>query len=538
MDRKIPVTMMTQHPDNAYDYISIQEEPKEALAALRPRTQNGLGIQEIMIDFEGKLTPYHQTSQITLGLIDQGLVPGRDVFVTPRIPNDRKETLFRQLMSVMSLVETNIQAAEKTDIQAISQAVVPMIESGEEIFRIEERIDSVIEMGNKNYQTNYAPGSIRVIPLVESVPALVNIDRIIDEYVSACRLHKKNCDHMRLMFARSDSGMSYGMVPSLLAVLVAISRAYAYGEQEGLTIDPILGGGSLPFRGHVTEENLQTFCDTFAGVRTVTIQSGLRYDQGPSSVHAVCAYLEKEIPKRKPRHFNKEEVTFMLECMGIFSKYYLQTFVHLMPSLDRITPFIPKNRDRLATTKSGVSYSREMVDVEQMASMVEDPDLKAAIRSIDTKLTCAIPRAISFTASLYTIGMPPELLGTGRGLDEVHKRYGPSGIDRLVTICPQLASDIEVSLRYVNLEASKGLVPESVRRDYAQDLGLVNRWMGTTNQEKDPNLNMYHALLTSSMPILGHLLDASKNMGLDEQEERIALEGRIRKMGHIRGSLG
>ncbi len=538
--RQYPATMATQHPDNSEVYINIQQEPQEAIHALTPRDRGGLGIEEIMIDFEGKLTPYHQTSQIAMGLIDIGIIPGRDVSITPRIPNDRKEPLFRQLMSIMSLVETNILAFKQTGVQAIRETVVPMIESGDEIFRIQQRIDSVIELGNKNYDVPFPAGAIRVIPLVETVPSLVNIDRILDDYEESARKEGMTTKDIRVMMARSDSAMSYGMISSVLAVLTAISRSAQWGKHHGVEVAPILGGGSLPFRGHVTPANLDMFCRNYGGIRTVTLQSGLRYDHGPEATRRVSEELSGKLGTIPVRSFSDEEQARMREFIGIFTKHYLKTFVKLAETVDRIAKYIPKNRDRLAGSKSALGYAREVADTREVADLVADPVLREELCSLNTEISCAIPRAISFTASMYTIGMPPEFVGVGRGLKEILEKYGQEGIDQLTAFYPQLQADLQFASRFVNLKVSRDVVPEEARSEYKEDFVRASRILldGRTEAEGMAENSFYHTLLQSTMPIILHLMGKQSDIFSDDQEELKILHEWIVKMGKIRGSLG
>ncbi|MFW6280869.1 MAG: phosphoenolpyruvate carboxylase [Halanaerobium sp.] len=535
MRENIPVTMMTQHPDSAQKYIPIQKEAEEAIEGLKA-FPDGLGLEEIMIDFEGKLTPYHQTAQIVIGLIQNGMTPGKEVFVTPRVANAKEETAFRQIMAFLSITETIVSAKEYNDIQPIIEVILPMVSSADELIEVKKRIDSVAELAEKEFKMKKNNDLLQIIPLIEEVPELLNIDSIIYQFVTKLRNNDYPVDYLRFMLGRSDPALSYGNVAAVLANQVALSKAYKIAESLDINIYPIFGGGALPFRGHVTLENIYNVLETYPGLKTITIQSGLRYDQSQDKLKKLVKILNKELPNSKPHLYTEVEYQQLYNYIGVFTANYLEAFFEIIPEVAKLSDYMPRQRDRLAR-KSGIGYARDIAKPDEIAKFVNDKSIKSRLNNLSTNKKFALPRAITFTASLYSIGLPPVFIGTGRGLKEIKNRWGKSGLDKFLNNYPSLKADLEFASEFVNFKNINRFFNQKAVEYIEKDISICCELLDLDICQ-DKNIiksGMYHILMDSSLGVLSHLQKAAN---FSRPKEVELLENWLKEMGSIRGSLG
>lgn len=533
---RVPATMMTQHPDSS-TYVSVQEEPKEAIFALTPYSE-GLGLDEAMVDFEGKLTPYQQTSQIVLGLINKGVIVGEEVFVTPRIPSGIEEGVFRQLMALMSVVESNYQAEKKMGKPAIKEVIMPMTRSAEEIISVRERVIDVINLANKEFGLSKDPESIRIIPLIETIPQILNVHQILGDYLKGCKDLGLNTERLRYMLGLSDLALTYGMVAAALSVKIAISDGYRLAAETGVEIYPILGGGALPFRGNFSPENIDNVIKDFAGVRTLTIQSALRYDHGYEATVGVAKVLAEHLHIAAPLKFNSDDREMVLNIIAVFVKNYLSSFYDLMEVATKISDVIPGQRDRMAR-KSDVGYARDLPHPVELADTLSDLELAAEMRKMKREGAPELPRAISFTASLYSIGLPPEIIGVGRGLREVKERYGASSFDWLLENYHGLKKSISFACRFVHLKNAAEFLAPSVIAQAEEDIALINEHLGIVCTKGTGNDRLYRTILETMRPMLSQVIGIEGDAIISDEGLELNLVNEwILRLAKMRGSLG
>ncbi len=512
--RKIPVAMATQHPDSASRYVPVQEEPKEAVENFK------LGCDEQMVDYEGKLTPYHQTSQIVVEALSKGIEVGKDVFVTPRVPSAGKENVFRQLMALLSVLEAQFMAKEYTSELVVHEIIHPMVESAEELINAKKRVNEIIKLGRRELGLNIKEENFGIIPLVEEVPELIKIGKIISKYINVVKPK-----YLRVLIGRSDPALCYGLVPAVLSCKLAVAECCRFEN-----VFPILGAGSLPFRGHVTPENIENVLEEFSGIRTLTIQSALRYDYGKDETKKIIKKLKKEIKRKRPLNFSKEEREEIIEIIGIFTREYLISFYQIAHSrVMEIAELLPNQRDRLAT-KGALGYARAYAMPSKIP--VKDRELLKELTRLEIKTEIKLPRAIKFTGALYTIGLPPEFIGTGRGLKKLEKKLGDEALDRFLTYYYKtITNDLKFACRYLNLKVAKSFLPNFVINQVRRDVEYVCDMLGIEPEENEE----YMEIMERLEPYLKYMLrDKEKLLDIEKEVARVMTI----KLGILRKSLG
>lgn len=426
--RKIPTCMATQHPDNAgkpyWNYralVSNSAEIKECFICF-----SDLGIDEYNWDWEGKF--------VDEAVIDRLLHKyyryfkkypiGKDKFLTFRIPNPRVEKQFRLARAFMVII-TSSQLSQSLgfDRPPIFETILPLTETAEEMIDIQEAFRELVKIDHKLLKMEDSIKHIELIPLFEQVDKIVKSADVLKRYID---LHKEKFgilpQYLRPYCARSDPALNSGLVPTILALKIALSSYLDLEQKTGVKLYPMLGTGSLPFRGGLSPERIDIALDEYKGIATLIIQSGFRYDFNKSSVKKAILKIQEELPKKKAIKLENHQVKNILALIPHFESPYRKTIEGIAGLINSISSEVARRRERVLHIGL-FGYSRGIGKI-------------------------SLPRAIPFCASLYSLGIPPELIGTGRGLRESSKK----GLTEYLKFYRHLNEDLITAGRYLNRE--------------------------------------------------------------------------------------
>ncbi|MCW4006113.1 MAG: phosphoenolpyruvate carboxylase [Candidatus Bathyarchaeota archaeon] len=398
-ERKIPRTMSTQHPDNVNVPEWSKEDVIDGLAEVFEAyyAYDTLGCQEVMWDSEGK----DVDTRVLRKLFDKHWnyfkdnAIGKNLFLTYRIPNPRIEAVEKKVVvETLQNIPIAYDAATsfyKNEAVPIFEVILPFTTDGKEPVWLYNYYKGAIVsdedlMLDENTKASdwigaTKPKSINVIPLVEDYNSMLTVDKIITPYIKAVK--PKN---LRFFIARSDPALNYGSICAVLLSKIALSKLRETQEATGVAIHPIIGAGSKPFRGHLAPDNVENFLCEYKGLATATIQSAARYDYPLKDVQRFIERLNKELPYGEASLIDDAEEAVLLEVLVKCRKQYERVAEVLAPFVNSIAPYVPQRRAR--KLHIGLfGYSRNVAGT-------------------------TLPRAITFAAILYSIGVPPEFIGT------------------------------------------------------------------------------------------------------------------------------
>lgn len=500
--RKIPSTMATQHPDNASaaywapdsPFISVYQEITEAVKCFQD-----LNASEYMWDWEGKHADAAVIDRLFSDYYDyfakQQL--GRDKFLTFRIPNIWEEKGYNLLQAMTVVLSSEDFARDlKFHGRPLFEVILPMTERADQLMHMHRLFQKLAKFKSNEFTTQQETNTdyLELIPLVESVESQLGVAELLHDYVSAHQAHFKfKPKYIRAFLACSDSALSSGFLAGLLGNKVALAQLYEFADNTGISIYPIMGSGSLPFRGGLSPESLDRFITEFAGVRTVTVQSAFRYDYPLKDVKQAIARLETELPKGQPRHLTKDSRDRLMRIARGSAEIYKQTLMGLVPDMQAYFKAVPKRRDRRQHIGL-LAYSRSMGEQ-------------------------TLPRAITFTAAFYSIGVPPEFIGVGRSL----KGLSTEELAVLKDNYPNLINDLRAAGAYLNRETLVKLAKHNQSwQEVLTDIEVIEELLDIS-LEPQTEAQMRH-----------HSLSAK----LFEAKELAAKQELITQMGVLRRSLG
>ncbi len=424
----VPRCMSTQHPDNASvpffassPVLAGEDEIREAYYAY-----SHLGCDEQMWDCEGKEIDSFVVKKL-LSFYEQFFrdnVLGEDLRLTLRVPNPTVETAeAKVLLETLESIPRSYDAAHLfygRDVSPIFEVILPMTTSVKCIDRIYRYYaDFIVGRQRSRFREDdvtiaewigeFRPDHVEVIPLFEDLPSMLAAPDIVEAYLA-----DKEVAEQRVFLARSDTAMNYGLVSAALANKIALDGFGRLADRLGVRLHPILGVGSAPFRGGLSPDTAARVSAEYPSVVTFTIQSAFKYDHPPERVRSAVGLLEsREIGPATP--IDAERAA---PIMQRYSATYQARIVELADLINRMARAIPARRAR--KLHIGLfGYARQLGGV-------------------------TLPRAISFTCALYSLGLPPELIA--------FDALSPSDLEFVREVYPSYDAKLRDALSYCDLD--------------------------------------------------------------------------------------
>ncbi len=407
----IPRLMCTQHPD-ATIKVAAGEEVDEAVVAF-----SVYGCDEVMVDYEGKSTPFTQPKDIVVRAHMSGLVLGKELFLTPRVPNPTLEDVDRTVLAIDAAIMANHASYRYWKEQAVKWIVLPMSDPNTValIQRLISRKTNVVasELGIRL-------GNISLVPLLEDVDAQLRVRETVSSVFRELAKLGFFPDHMRIFLGKSDSAVLNGHVASSLAIVYALDELNFMSQNGEFPIEPILGMGKPPFRGGINSPELADVeAAQYAGYSTVTVQSAIRYD---SSFDEYLRFRNSVVPPRRRREAAVGDVRPLIERA---SRMYRRTIQKYLDAVREVSRLVPSTRDRV----SWEAYGRAMKGGESFR----------------------LPRAIVFTCSWYMMGLPPTMLDAPL----IVSAYRNGGLDAILDALPSLQHEWRFDARFLDVETAR-----------------------------------------------------------------------------------
>ncbi|MBW2971668.1 phosphoenolpyruvate carboxylase [Candidatus Woesearchaeota archaeon] len=464
--RRIPSTSATQFPDNTSrpfwsfkDTTSPSDDFFDCYVAFKE-----LGCHEYFWEWQGrKIDELLVKKLVNIYKSFFRVNPiGKSCFVTFRVSGDQDvEDIGRLYMSIIT--SNDFASAQKLFSPPMFEVVHSTRSSGG-LLRFANLYNESVGIATDKLGHDCGPKVISIIPTHDF--GAKNWYTMLNSYMSGfqssfrCRMSV-----IRPLVPRAAIADEVGFVSSVLATKRVISSYSSFSNITGAECYPIVEAGPLLFRGGLSPFTLKRFVSTYAGARTATITPAFRYDYEIEDVKDAVADLNRMLSRNKGEAYTREDSEKIMRIERIFARHF-RSAVSKLPKLD------------------GIIKEAELVG-----------------KNVDSRLGLSFP--------LYSLGIPPELLGAGTAVVECIKEGLVKDLERFY---PGVKDDLVSAGRLLNKENLRFLAKTGKAWELAlKDVKLVEDYTDTVlgPSETDDFLHRNH---TSNV---FHLWSTGKSCGKD-----------------------